>query len=182
MIVRSDMPPVKQARWRFQPDYIANSVSDIDFEYLKKSGLKACFIDLDGTVVSKATFDVAPAVTRKLQSSGLSIYIATNRPKSRELKNLKTDLAATGIIHPDGLHPKPRKAYYLKALAQYKYQPHEVIMIGDRYIQDIWGANHAGLVTLVVHKTGGSFGWFDRSLSKLERLKTLRLSGSYRQV
>lgn len=182
MLERSNLPKFKQANWRFQPDFIAESVGDIDFTYLASRGVKACFIDLDGTVVAKATYDVDPAVSSALQAAKIPIYIATNRPKSRELKNLKADLAATGIIHPRGLHPKPSKSYYRTALAEHNFKPHEVIMIGDRYLQDIWGGNRAGLLTLVVHKTGSSIGRFDRSLSKLEALATARLSGRYRRL
>ena len=183
MLVRKALTSKKDAHTGFRPDYIALSVGDIDFGYLQQSGIKACFIDLDGTVVSKGEFEVADTVKNLLQAIKLPIYIATNRPKSRALKDLKLDLAASGVIHPHGLlHPKPSKSYYRNALKEHNLLPHEVVMIGDRYLQDIFGANRAGLYSLVVHKTGKSIGWFDRLLSKTEAKATARYSTDYEQV
>ncbi len=172
MRIRGNIPSVKQPTSWPRPDFIATSVADIDFAFLASRGIKACFIDLDGTVVARGEFIVDPLEIQALKSAGLPIFIATNRPKSRALKNLKADLTASGIIHPHGLRPKPSKSYYRKALAERKLEPHQVVMIGDRYIQDIWGANRAGLYSLVVYKTGGAIGRWDRLLSRLEAAAT----------
>lgn len=182
MIIRANLPSVKSATNWPRPDFIATSVADIDFAFLASRGIKACFIDLDGTVVGRGLYEVDPTVKSALRVAAMPIYIATNRPKSRELKSLKEDLTASGIIHPHGLHPKPTKTYYRTALAEHHLEPHEVVMIGDRYLQDIWGANRAGLYSLVVHKTGISIGYFDKLLSRLEAALTRRFSGRYRQL
>ena len=182
MFIRHNLPAIKQSSVSFRPDFIAKSVSDIDFAYLASRSLKACFIDLDGTVVARGQYDVDPAIIKKLRACSMPIFIATNRPKSRALKNLKADLTAIAIIHPEGLYPKPSKTYYRRALARHNLQPYEVVMIGDRYIQDIWGANRAGLNSLVVHKTGVSVGKVDLLLSKFEAFATAHFSGRYRQL
>ena len=165
-----------------RPDYIASSIQDIDVNHLVSKGIKALFIDLDGTVVVRGTYDVDPAITTMLRSQPLPVYIATNRPKSRDLKNLKDSLHASGVIHPRGVAGKPFPSYFKQACSQHALRPHEVAMIGDRYIQDIMGANGAGLTTIVVYKLDTPTNMFDTFLSATERKLTTWFARSYRVV
>jgi HAD superfamily phosphatase (TIGR01668 family) len=164
------------------PDYIANAITDVNFTYLEKMGIKAIFVDLDGTVVARGTYDVASDISQTLSSQPLKVFIATNRPKSRDLKNLKQLLNANGVIHPHGFAGKPFPRYFKTACREHNLQPHEVAMIGDRYIQDIIGAHLAGLATIVVYKLDASTNWFDHLLSGIERRLTRRFARKYRET
>jgi hypothetical protein len=181
MYKRTDLTS-KSSQASLRPDFIAKTVADIDFDYLKSLGITTCFIDLDGTVVSRGTFEVEPLIKARLKDSGLDIKIATNRPKSRDLKELKEDLSASGVIHPQGLYGKPTKRYIRAALKEYGLRGNQVVMIGDRFLQDIFGANRSGVYSLVVYKLGKSKGRLDELLSNIERKVTQRLQGSYRKV
>lgn len=152
----------------WQPDYIASAVSDIDFEALGKRGITTLFIDLDGTVVERAQYAVSPAVVSALQSQELDIYIATNRPVKRDLRDLLELLSAKGVVHPKGVLGKPFPSYYRNALKRFNLKQSEVAMVGDRFLQDIWGANAAGLTTVLVRKQDHPTNWFDRLLSGAE--------------
>lgn len=179
MFIRSNLPAVKHSTTSFRPDFIAASVDEIDFKLLRAKGIQACFIDLDGTTVSRGTFDVDKKVIERLKGSRLPIFIATNRPKSRELKNLIVDLSAQGVVHPVGVYAKPTKRYYKRALAAQNLKPHQVVMIGDRYFQDIFGANRAGLYSLVVYKVGKIGTRSDYVVSKIEAWLTRFFTGKY---
>lgn len=173
----------KKRPWRwFQPDYIANSVADIDFGYLAQKGIKAVYIDLDGTVVARGNYDVSSNISEALKNQPLDIYIATNRPKSRDLKNLREHLNANGVVHPRGFYGKPFPRYYTASLRARNLSPHEAVMIGDRYIQDILGANSARLHTLLVRKLDKPTNWFDALLSSTEALRTNLLAKRYRHI
>jgi HAD superfamily phosphatase (TIGR01668 family) len=165
----------------FSPDYIVDTVSDIDFGLLKKRGIKAVLIDLDGTVVSRGTFDVDKKLVKFLKKQTISIYIATNRPKSRDLRGLKESLNASGVIHPHGTFMKPLPQYFKRAASSHQLKKSEVAMIGDRYLQDIFGANLAGLTTILVRKLGTSEGYIDTILSNFEKRRTDKLSKKYTQ-
>ena len=164
------------------PDYIVDSVSDIDFDWLKNCGIKAVLIDLDGTVVDHGTFTVAPQLSDHLKKQSIDIYIATNRPKSRSLKDLRQSLNAKGVIHPVGIFIKPFLAYYKQAAKKHLLQPSEVAMIGDRYLQDVFGANQAGLTTILVRKLGKPKGFLDTQISRIEKIYTDKLAAFYVQV
>lgn len=182
MIVRPNLFPKKRSKFSFQPDIICRSIVDVDFLFLKKLGVTTCLIDLDGTVVGRGTFEVDPRIGKALSKSGLKIHIATNRPKSRTLHNLKEDLYADSVIHPKGIFPKPSKKYYLNALKELNLQPNTVVMIGDRYLQDILGANRAGIYSLLVHKLGPSKGKIDRYISAAQAKFTDSITSSYEKV
>ena len=179
MIRRTDNRETKRPARRFSPDFIARDVSDIDFAYLRKLGIKACLIDLDDTVVERGQFVVSELVMQALNGAELPVYIATNRPKSRDLKNLKQDLGAKGVIHPHGPFGKPFRRYYLGALKELDLGATEVVMIGDRYLQDMMGANSAGIWSLLVLKLGKPVSHGDRLLSGIERAFTDSISERY---
>ncbi len=179
---RANLGDGKIRGFDFVPDFISESVAAVDFAYLKKIGIRACLIDLDGTVVSRSTFAVDKKIGDSLQASGIKIYIATNRPKSRSLKTLKEDLHAHGVIHPHGFFGKPSKRYYLSALKELNLEPYEVVMIGDRYIQDMLGANRAGIYSLLVYKLGPNHGSIDRFISEKEKKFTNSLLPKYRNT
>jgi uncharacterized protein len=181
MLVRPKLSSQKKPRLGIQPDFIAESITEVDFGYLKKLGITTCFIDLDGTTVSRGTFEVDRHIAKVLSKSGLAIHIATNRPKSRSLKSLKEDLHAQSVIHPDGIFAKPSKRYYTGALKELGLEPHEVVMMGDRYIQDTIGANRAGIYSLIVHKLGAAKGKGDLYFSMLEQRFTDRTSNKYQK-
>lgn len=173
----------KTSRWqRFDPDYIAKSVLDVDFEYLAKQGIKAGLIDLDGTVVQRGKFIVSLQLSKQLHKQPLDLYIATNRPKSRDLKDLREQLNAKGVIHPIGLYGKPFARYYSQAASEHGLLPNQVVMIGDRYIQDIYGANSAGLKTVLICKIDKPKGIADKLLSQIERRRTDKLFRLYQPL
>lgn len=152
MIRKTASASRKKPSWSFQPDFIAKDVTDVDFTALQQLGIKACMIDLDGTVVKRGTYEISQPTIEALRraAADMQLYIATNRPKSRDLKNLKQDIGAVGVIHPQFIYGKPFKRYFLNAVKAMGLQPQQVVMIGDRCIQDIFGSNNAGLYSLLV--------------------------------
>ncbi len=179
MLARRKNAFEKRPSMRITPDFIAPDVSTIDFEALRGNGIKACFIDLDNTVVDYASYEVTKEFKDTLKNCGLKIFIATNRPKNRDLKDLKEDLCATGIVHPHGVFGKPFKRYFTNGLRDNNLSSHEVVMVGDRYFQDILGANRAGMYSLLVHKFGSTRSIIDRLISAVEQRLTVYLSKRY---
>lgn len=172
----------KTSKFSLKPDFIAQDITDIDFAYLKRLGITTCFIDLDGTVVDRGRFEVSSTFKAALKQSGMDIKIATNRPRSRSLKRLKEDLGATGVIHPHGLFGKPTKHYIRSALKEYGLKKEEVIMIGDRYIQDILGANRSAIYSLAVSRLGRSVGPIDQAFSYYEKRFYAKAKASYHKI
>jgi predicted HAD superfamily phosphohydrolase YqeG len=85
----------------------------------------------------------------------MNIYIATNRVTVDKLLPISKQINAKGIMHAQkGLIAKPRKIYYKKAVEMTGSSLDKTVMVGDRLLQDTWGANRLGLSTILVGKLG----------------------------
>lgn len=170
--------PANKRTMALLPDFIAKDISKVDFLYLKNKGAKAFLIDLDHTVVHFGTEKVEDWVYDTLKKQPLPFFIATNRPKSKDVSGLVQSLGANGAMQPQGIKGKPLPAYYKRSEAETGYRPKDLVMIGDRFIQDIYGANKAGMQTIAVEKFGPVVG-FDRIISTIEARIMKRLKKSY---
>jgi HAD superfamily phosphatase (TIGR01668 family) len=137
----------------FKPDYVASSVSSIDFKLLKNRGIKCVAFDIDGTLTKNGSLmidlELAKLIKTKLDLAGIKTrFLASN--SKRKLNNIAKILGAFEIHQPEGYAGKPSKKYYESLLVKTGLNPDEVAMIGDRLLQDTWGANTAGLVTVLV--------------------------------
>lgn len=149
------------------PDYIASSVQAIDFEVLAQRGIRYVLVDVDNTLVSFGGSRLQVGAVRHLREArrqGMfkTLVLVTN--SWRNLSGITAALQPTRVFQPHGLLFKPRKAYYLNVLHTLDCQPQEAVMIGDRLVQDIWGARRAGLTTILVKPLGRDL-WLDRLLA-----------------
>lgn len=136
-----------------QPYFVASSVLDIDYLFLKSMGIKCVAFDIDGTLTKNGSdyIDIpfAKLVKKKLDKSGIKTrFLASN--SKRSLHDIAKILGAFEIHQPSGFKGKPSRIYYDQLVQKTGYKPGEIVMIGDRLLQDTWGANKAGLVTVLV--------------------------------
>ena len=182
MLARNFPNTFHKKRLSFHPDFIVDSVRDIDFVFLQKAGIKAILLDLDGTIVARGTATIPNDIVKCLRAQPLKIYIATNRPKSNDLKKIKISLGAAGVIHPRGLIGKPFPRYFAQAAHNHGLNPRECVMVGDRFLQDIFGANAAGMTTVAVRKLDKPINASDRFLSGLEARISNQLAKRYTKL
>lgn len=167
---------------RLLPDFTAKDIHDVDFALLKKLGVKTCLYDLDHTILFHGTHLVDKSVIEYLKNSSLEIYIATNRQHSDELDIIAKQIGAKGIVHArNGSFAKPSQKYYGHAIKLAGYKPQQIAMIGDRLLQDVWGANRAGIRTVMVGKFG-PIKWWDQPISLLDRLIPVIFKKHYRET
>lgn len=139
----------------FLPRFIASSIAEVDFDALPGFGITTVLVDLDNTLLVKGSFKIEPTVLEALRKTKLPLYIATNRSGHKnELEELGKTIKAVGIIQAEGWRRKPFKAFFEHAQAVCLSNAEEIIMIGDRLWQDVWGANRSGLSSLMI----GHFG------------------------
>lgn len=150
----------KERRPRFVPDYIAKSLSDVDFELLKNRGIKYVAFDADSTLVHfRGT--VLSEETEQLLKSKRRLFeawcIASNRP-TNDLQELGRTIDAP-VIRASLLTRKPRRKYFEKVIQHFNATPEQIAMVGDKLIADMWGAKRSGLVTVWVAKIGPDSPW-----------------------
>ena len=145
------------------PDYFCDTVRDIDIELLAKHGVKYLVFDVDHTLTYYNGNEIDPKTAAYLNGHVIAghlqgLYLASNT--LRDLSPLGADINAPSI-RASLQTRKPQKRYFAKVLATIGCQPHEVAMVGDRLINDIWGGNRSGMVTILVKPVGPDL-LFDR--------------------
>ncbi len=149
---------------QFVPDYMARSIADIDFEALAAAGVRYVAFDADSTLVPSRGVSLSPQ-TKKLLVSKKKLFkkwcIASNRI-THDLYDLGKAIDA-GVVQAGLRGRKPKRKFFARVLDHLNAQPDEVVMIGDKLLADIWGANRAGFMTVWVEHLGRDIIW-DRAI------------------
>ena len=131
-----------------KPDYNLENVYKIDFEALKKQGIKCLMFDLDSTVmVSKsARFTKETLDWFNTFLNDFEVAIISNNKNEQYIENA-SQLAPCKVI---GWANKPNPRVMGEYLHSINIKPKEAVMIGDRPLSDIFGGERAGMTTILV--------------------------------
>ena len=131
----------------FFPEEEVRSVYDFPFESLTARGIRGIVFDIDNTLVPPdAPVDArCRALIRSLKTAGFRICLVSNN-KGPRIAPFATALNLPYVERA----LKPRRYGYRRAMARMGTAPAETIAIGDQLFTDIWGANRAGMHSLLV--------------------------------
>ena len=131
----------------FFPEDEVNSVYDFPFERLTARGIRGIIFDIDNTLVPPdAAVDArCRELIRSLKTAGFRICLVSNN-KAARIAPFATALNLPFVERA----LKPRRYGYRRAMARMGTTPAETIAIGDQLFTDIWGANRAGMHSLLV--------------------------------
>lgn len=144
----------------FVPDYMAESVQDVDFKKLKSAGVKFIAFDADSTLVNfrgKALSDETKLFLQKQRKLFDGWCIASNR-LTNDLLPIAKSMDAQ-VVRATLLNRKPQLRYFRQVISHFGAKPYEVAMVGDKLIADMFGANKAGMVTVWVERIGKDNIW-----------------------
>lgn len=145
---------------KFVPDYMAKSMTDIDFSRLKKNGIRYVAFDADSTLVpwrGKALSSKTKLFLQSQRQLFENWCIASNRI-TNDLLPLAESIDAQ-VVRATLLTRKPQLRYFRRVINCFNAKPHEIAMVGDKLIADMWGAKRAGLVTIWVERIGRDGLW-----------------------
>jgi len=129
------------------PTEWTDSIYAYDFKKAYEKGCRGVILDIDNTLVPHdAPADGRAAeLCRKLKETGIRPVIVSNNHEPRA----KSFADAVGVpfICDAG---KPLTGGYEEALRILGLKKEEVLCVGDQLLTDIWGANNAGLSSLLV--------------------------------
>ncbi len=131
----------------FYPGEYLDSVYVIDFDQLYQDGYRGVIFDIDNTLVPHgAPADArAEALFARLKEIGYQCCLLSNNKEPRvKLFNEKIQVNYIHKAH------KPRKAGYEKAMELMGTDRRNTIFVGDQIFTDVWGANLAGIRTILV--------------------------------
>jgi hypothetical protein len=135
----------------FFPCKRIRSAYEIDYVDLYKNGCRALIFDIDNTLVCHG----APQSERSLpflqnlMAMGFKILFLSNNKEPR-VKSFNDPLGAQ-YIYKAG---KPNPKNYVKACELMGTDISSTVFIGDQLFTDIWGANKAGIYSILVGQIG----------------------------
>ena len=149
---------------KFVPDIYQKSIYTIDYNKLKKNGIKCLLFDLDNTIAPYAIDFPDKKMKDQIEfvkDMGFTVLILSNGPKTR-VRPFKDGL------NVDSSHSsmKPLKKKYIKIMKTYNFKDTEIACIGDQLLTDIWGANRMGLTSILVNPVTSQ----DLVLTKINRV------------
>ena len=132
---------------KFYPDRYLDSAYQIPFEELYKKGYRGIIFDVDNTLVPHG----APAdgqsvkLFERLRELGFSTCILSNNKEPRVAPFAKK--VNSPYIYKGG---KPSVKGYEKAMKVMGTGRETTFFVGDQLFTDVWGANRAGLYSILV--------------------------------
>ncbi len=153
-----------QSAPNFVPDYMATSVADVDFKTLKKRGVRFIALDADSTLVRYRGVKLNADTKKHLlkQKKYIEAWCIASNRITNTLAPLSDNLNAP-VIPSSAFVRKPKQRYFKRVIDFFSAEPHEIAMVGDKLVADVWGANRAGMVTVWVEHFGKD-GLHDRAL------------------
>ncbi len=133
------------AGW-FPGAYVASTYS-IDFAALWGQGYRGVLFDVDNTLVPHG----APADERAIEffahlhTLGFQVYLLSNNKEPRVASFCQQVERARYIYKA----AKPKPDAYLRAVDSMNLSPSQVLFVGDQIFTDIWGANLAGIHSIL---------------------------------
>lgn len=131
------------------PDEYLKSIDEIDFEAYYKQGLRGIISDIDNTLVPHGfpADEHIIKLFRKIHNLGIDTCLISNNKEPR----VKPFADAVQSKYIYNAH-KPCKKNYIKAMELMKTDKHSTLFLGDQIFTDIWGANRAGIKSVMLEK------------------------------
>lgn len=131
----------------FYPKEYLESAYEIDFDRLAAKGCRGVIFDIDNTLVPHG----APADERAkklfahLKEIGIQACLLSNNKEPR-VTMFNRD-AGVYAISKGG---KPNPKGYRRAMELMGTDEHSTLFVGDQLFTDVWGANRAGIYSILV--------------------------------
>ena len=135
----------------FRPNIYKKTIYDINYDLLKKQGIKCLIYDLDNTlglISHKKCPDEAKELIKKLKKDFI-VVISSNNTKKR-LKPYLEELGIEGTSW--SMKPSIKSLIYIRA--KYKLNKKEMCIIGDQIVTDVLAGNRFKIKTILVDPLG----------------------------
>jgi HAD superfamily phosphatase (TIGR01668 family) len=131
----------------FYPKEYVDSTYMIDFEKMYAEGYRGIIFDIDNTLVphDAPADDRAIAFFKRLKTIGYKTTILSNNKEPRV--KMFCEAVDSPYIYKAG---KPKPDNYKKAMENMNTDSHNTLFVGDQIFTDVWGANIAGIYSILV--------------------------------
>ncbi|MCM1183827.1 MAG: YqeG family HAD IIIA-type phosphatase [Roseburia sp.] len=131
----------------FYPKEYVDSTYEIDFEGLYDKGYRGIIFDIDNTLVPHGApaDERAVALFARLDEVGYRVIMISNNKEPRV--KMFCDAVNAPYIYKAG---KPNPRNYREAMRRMGTDTASTLFVGDQIFTDVWGANRAGIYSILV--------------------------------
>jgi len=132
----------------FYPTIYRRRITDVTAEDLRRLGVRAVLLDVDNTLTTHDAPDLTDSVREWLtamQTEGFLLLIMSNN-KAERVAPFAEKIGLPYYAHAC----KPWPVGYRKAAQQLGVPKNECVAIGDQIFTDIFGANSAGISSILL--------------------------------
>lgn len=131
----------------FYPKEYLDSTYLIDFEKRYEQGYRGIIFDIDNTLVPHGfpADERAIALFLRLKKIGYQVTMLSNNKEPRV--KMFCDVVNAPYIYKAG---KPNPENYRKAIKNMGTEEKNTLFVGDQIFTDVWGANRAGIYSILV--------------------------------
>lgn len=132
---------------RFYPGEYINSVYEIPFESYYAQGIRGIIFDIDNTLVPHGfpADERSVFLFERLRSIGFQTCLISNNKEPR----VKPFADQVGSIY-EYKADKPSTKNYIRAMERMGTDRATTMFVGDQLFTDVWGANRAGIFSILV--------------------------------
>lgn len=132
---------------KLYPTKYLDSSYSIDYEQLYRSGIRGLIYDIDNTLVEHGMPATERAIKlfEQLRSIGFDTCLISNNKEPR----VKPFADAVGSKYVYDAH-KPSRKNYIRAMELMGTDTANTYFIGDQIFTDVYGANRAGIPSILV--------------------------------
>ena len=159
---------------QFVPDKYFKSIYDINYESLKKSGIKCLIFGLTNTLVPESITEPNKKVKDlfdDVKDMGFRVILMSNASK-KAIQPFKESLC----VDSSYMSFKPFKGKYKKILRLYDLKDNEVACIGSGLLFDICGANRMDLTSILVNPISADEYTITKLNRKIENMVVKKLT------
>lgn len=131
----------------FYPKEYEDSTYGIDFEELYRRGYRGILFDVDNTLVPHGAPATEQSVElfRRLHGLGFATCLISNNKEPR-VRPFADAMETPFVYKAD----KPSRKGYLEGMEKMGTRLENTLFIGDQLFTDVWGANRAGMYSILV--------------------------------
>ncbi len=132
---------------QFYPKEDYQSTYDIDFGKYYEQGFRGILFDVDNTLVEhdEPATPRAIALFERLREIGFETCLISNNKDYRVQPF--ADAVGSQFVYKAG---KPSKKGYEEGMRRMNTQKDNTLFVGDQVFTDVWGANRAGIYSILV--------------------------------
>ncbi len=133
---------------KFYPSEDVVSTYEIDFEKLYGKGYRGIIFDIDNTLVPHGfpADERSIRLIESLKEIGYKVLFLSNNKEPR-VKSFRDKVGYGDYIYKAG---KPKKSGYEAAMKKMGTDKENTLFVGDQIFTDVWGANKAGIHSILV--------------------------------